>query len=153
MFGNSGRKDPMKKNKWIGLAQAVTIAGMAGLVARAVLADNEVVPYNPGTGGSTNNTCPGYFYGCGKYTNSSGIWIPAPTNITSGTLTDISGLGGSYVSVVMVMDKNTSVQWCGTNTVTFPATPGQKYSFTTYVKNIPPPPQTNQTLTLQITWQ
>lgn len=143
----------MKKNKWIRLAQAVTIAGIAGMIARAALADNEMVPFNPGTGGSTTNSCPGYYYGWGKYTNSSGVWIPAPTNITSGTLTDVSGFGGSYVSVVVAMNKTTGDQWCGTNTVTFPATPGQKYSLTAYVKNVPPPPQTNQTLTLQITWQ
>lgn len=153
---NPGRKDPMKKNKWIGLAQATAIAAITGLVAMAVLADNEMVPYNPGQGGTTNNTCPGVYYGCGKYTNSLGQYqITAPTNITSGTFTDQSAYGSTYVSVVYVMDQQTLKTWCGTNTVNFPATPGQKYACTAYVKNVPPPPPTNQidTLNLQLTWQ
>jgi len=143
----------MKTNKWIGIGQVAAVAASIGLIAGAALADNEIVPYTPATGGTTNIPCPGIYYGNGKYTNSSGVWITAPTNITTGTFTDKSGFGAPYESDVYVYDKNTTVQWCGTNTVTFPATPGQKYSFTAYVKNVPPPPMTNQTLTLQVTWQ
>lgn len=126
---------------------------IAGLMAGAAFADTQNIPFTLQSGGSGPG-CPGTYTGYAKMTNSAGaFWITPPTNTTSGTFTDASGLGVPYVSVAYVKRKSDSVSWCGTNSVSFPATNSTSYELFVYVKNIPPPPTNGQPLTLQISWQ
>jgi hypothetical protein len=128
------------------------VAAVTGLMACAALADIQQIPFTVKT--VSGSGCPGASTGYAKMTNSAGsIWITPPTNTTSGTFTDASGFGGSYVSVVNVTRKSDSVTWCETNSVTFPATNSTSYQLVVYVKNTPPPPTNGQPMTLQITWQ
>ena len=129
------------------------VATIAGLMACAACADTQNIPFTLQSGGSGAG-CPGTYKGFAKMTNSAGaFWITPPTNTTSGTLTDASGLGAPYVSVAYVKRKSDLVSWCGTNNVSFPATNSTSYELFVYVKNTPPPPTNGQPLTLQIIWQ
>lgn len=125
---------------------------LAGITASIVMADNQVIPFTKKSGGGGSG-CPGTYTGYIKMTNSAGtFWFTPPTNAVSGTLTDASGFSAPYVSVASVTCNDLS-SWCGTNSVTFPATNSKLYSLTVYVKNTPPPPTNSQPMTLQITWQ
>jgi hypothetical protein len=128
------------------LALTVVVAGVAW-------ADQQAIPFTKKSGGSGSG-CPGAYTGYAKITNSTGgLWITPPTNAVSGTLTDASGFPAPYVSVGYVIRKSDLVTWCGTNSVTFPATNSTSYELFVYVKNTPPPPTNGQPMTLQITWQ
>jgi hypothetical protein len=130
----------------------LTVLALAGFAAGVVWADSEIIPFTPKTGGSGSG-CPGAYTGYAKMTNSAGtLWLTPPTNTISGTLTDASGLGTNYISVAWVQRKSDAAAWCGTNSVTFPATNTDQYLLTVYVKNPPPPPTNGQPLNLQITW-
>lgn len=149
---NSGRKDSgMKANKWSKLGQMVAVMAFIGLAASLAQADNQSDSYTPQPGGTGTNSC-GVYYGYAKMTNSTGtFWIVAPTNITSGTLTDTSTYGSPYTSVAFVGCIN-GKSWCSSNNVTFPATSGTKYSMTVFVTSTPPPTN-GQPISLQLTWQ
>jgi hypothetical protein len=138
------------KSKFGHLITAVALTGFAAGVAWA---DQQAIPFTKKSGGSGSG-CPGAYTGYAKITNSTGsIWITPPTNAVSGTLTDASGFPSPYVSVGYVTRKSDSVTWCGTNSVTFPATNSTSYQLIVYVKNTPPPPTNGQPMNLQITWQ
>jgi len=123
---------------------------LTGFAACVALADTEgIVPTF--TKGSTS--CVGTYYAYAKMTNSAGsIWITPPTNTTNGTFTDIStNISTNYTSTVVVMRKKDLVTWCGTNSVTFPATNSTSYQMVSYVTS-QPPPTNGQLQTLQIVW-
>jgi hypothetical protein len=143
----------MKNNKWRVLGCIVTGAAFIGFAVSVALADNQVVPFTPnGGGGGITNSSIGIYYGLAKLTNGSGsFWFTPPTNVTSGTLSDISGFGPPYSSVANAACINMK-SWCGTNSVTFPATNTMKYSLTVYVKSTPPPTN-GQPVSVQIVWQ
>ena len=143
----------MKKNKWLRFGYAAVGMAVIGFVASVAWADNEVVPFTPNAGGaSITNAYVGVYYGIAKMTNGSqSFWITPPANTTNGTLTDISGFGPPYSSVVYAANLSAK-HWCGTNTVTFPATNTTMYTLTVYIKSTPPPTN-GQPITLQINWQ
>jgi hypothetical protein len=147
------------KNKQT-FAQIIAALTLAGLVLTGCAThcgltgpQTQCVPFTVQSGGS-GSECPGVWTGLAKMTNSTGtFWITPPTNTTSGTLTDASGFASPYVSVAYVKRKSDLVTWCGTNSVTFPATNTTQYSLTVYVKSPLPPPTNSQPMTLQVTWQ
>jgi hypothetical protein len=129
----------------------LTVLVLAGFAAGVVWADSEKIPFTKQTGGSGSG-CPGAYTGYAKMTNSTGLfWITPPTNTSSGTFTDASGLGTNYISVAYVTRKSDGLTWCGTNSVTFPATNTDQYLLTVYVKNTPPPTN-GQPMNLLVTW-
>lgn len=143
----------MKTNKTAKIFCA-TLLTLTGLAAGVVLAEQQAIPFTQQDGGSGSG-CPGAYTGFAKMTNSTDgtFWVKPPTNAINGTLTDASGFASPYVSVAYVKRKSDSVTWCGTNSVTFPASGTDKYLLTVYVKNTPPPPTNGQPMNLQITWQ
>jgi hypothetical protein len=70
---------------------------------------------------------------------------------TNGLATDISGLASPYESVVKAI-RNDGISWCGTNSVSFPASSSKQYRFYIYIKNTPPPPTNGDALTLDVQW-
>jgi hypothetical protein len=140
----------IKKNKRnLGYIIATLFTGLAACIA---LADQQNIPCTLRTVGGSG--CPGAYTGYAKMTNNvGGFWITPPTNAVSGTLTDASGFPSPYVSVAYVMRKSDLVTWCGTNSVTFPATSSTSYELFVYIKNTPPPPTNGQPMNLQIAWQ
>jgi hypothetical protein len=142
----------MSKKHQSTFGRFVTVLAITGFMTVMALAGIQQIPFTTKT--VSGSGCPGDYTGYAKMTNSAGgIWITPPTNTTSGTLTDASGFGAPYVSVASVQRKSDSVSWCGTNTVTFPATNSTSYQLMIVVKNTPPPPTNGQPMTLQITWQ
>jgi hypothetical protein len=137
--------------------QIVVVAGMAMLISFmcwVARADMQIIPVKIITVGSTNNTCPGLYYAYSRMTNSSGsIWLQPPTNTTTGTFTDASGFGPPYSSLCLVLRQNDGTSWCGSNSVTFPATNSTAYQLVLVIKNRPPPPTNSQPLSLQIVWR
>ncbi len=110
----------------------------------------ECIPFTKKNGGSGSG-CPGAYLGYAKMTNSMGtFWLTPPAGTTNGTFTDASGLPAPYVSIAYVLCNNLT-SWCGTNSVTFPATSSKQYSLTVYVKSAPP--TNSHPMNLQITWQ
>lgn len=143
----------MKAKHQTTFGRMIAALALACFAAGVVWADNEIIPFTKASGGSGSG-CPGKYTGYAKMTNSTGtFWITPPTNTSSGTLTDASGFGAPYVSVTYVVRKSDLVTWCGTNSVTFPATNSTSYELFVYVKNTPPPPTNGQPLNLQVTWQ
>jgi hypothetical protein len=115
-------------------------------------ADSQNIPFTLKSGGG-GPSCPGTYTGYAKMTNSTGsIWITPPAHTSSGTFTDASGFPPPYVSAAYVARKSDLASWCGTNTVTFPATNSTSYQLVIYVKSTPPPPTNGQPMQLQITW-
>jgi hypothetical protein len=49
--------------------------------------------------------------------------------------------------------RNDLGSWCGTNSVSFPASSTKQYKFIIYIKNTPPPPSNGDVLTLSVQWQ
>ncbi len=130
----------------------LALAAVAGWLVGVAVADQQTVSFTVQSGGSGSG-CPGTYNGFAKMTNSAGTFsITPPTNTTSGTFTDASGFGAPYVSVAYVK-RNDLVSWCGTNSVTFPATNSKTYQLTVYVKSTLAPPTNGQPVTLQVTWQ
>jgi hypothetical protein len=130
----------------------ITALALAGFAVSVALADIQQIPFTVKT--ASGSGCPGAYTGYAKMTNSAGsIWVTPPTNTTSGTFTDASGFGAPYVSVACVDRRSDGVSWCGTNSVTFPATNSTSYQLMIVVKSTPPPPTNGQPITLQITWQ
>ena len=128
------------------------ILALAGVVACVSRADNQSVSFMAGQGG-TGTGCPGTYFGCAKMTNNAGtFWIVPPTNTTSGTFTDASSFGTSYVSTAYVKCNNLQI-WCDTNSVTFPATNSRQYQLIVFVKSAVPPPTNGQPMDLQINWK
>jgi hypothetical protein len=142
----------MKMNKTTQFLFAVVVMGFVGIT---VLAEpsSEWVSCTLQSGGSGSG-CPGAYTGFAKMTNSVGtFWITPPTNVTSGTLTDMSGFPSPYVSVAFAEQKSDLKTWCDTNSVTFPAINSTSYELFVYVKSTPPPPTNGQPMNLQIVWQ
>jgi hypothetical protein len=111
------------------------------------------IPFTQQSGGATNIPCPGTYTGYSRMTNTDGsIWLTPPTNTTTGTFTNASGFAPPFFSVAWVKRKSDSMTWCGTNSVTFPATNSTSYQLIMYVKSTPPPPTNGQPMTLQIIW-
>jgi hypothetical protein len=130
----------------------VTVLALTGFMAVMALADIQQIPFTVKT--VSGSGCPGAYTGYAKLTNSTGgIWITPPTNTSSGTFTDASGFSAPYVSVASVQRKSDGASWCGTNSVTFPATNSTSYQLMVVVKSTPPPPTNGQPMSLQITWQ
>jgi len=140
----------MKKNKTSLKVCAMFI--VAGFMTCVALADMQTVCFI--TKSVSGSGCPGSYSGYGKMTNGiGGFWITPPANATSGTLTDASGFPSPYVSLAYVMRRSDQVSWCGTNSVTFPATNSTTYQLMVVVKNTPPPPTNGQPMNLQIIWE
>jgi hypothetical protein len=115
-----------------------------------------MAPFSGGYSGSPGSaTCVGSYSGSAKITNSATgtLWFTPPAGTTNGTATDATGLSAPYSSVVLAMRKRDMMIWCGSNTVSFPATSADQYKFTIYIKNTPPPPTNGQVLTLDLSWQ
>ena len=151
---NKPHETTMNKNTKLKIAKTLTLLALAGFTACIALADTqtETIPFTQQSGGSGSG-CPGAYTGLAKMTNSAGtFWITPPTNTTSGTLTDVSGFPAPYVSVAYVK-RNDLTPWCGTNSVTFPATNSKTYALTVYVKSTTTPPTNGEPMTLQIIWQ
>jgi|ERR1051326_3042200 hypothetical protein len=77
----------------------------------------------PGTG---SNSCVGAYNGFVRFTNFSvnppSIWFRPPAGTSQGTISDSSGIiDPSYVPVVEAVRRRDLFRWCGTNTVSFPA--------------------------------
>jgi len=141
----------MKKNKTLKIICVTTLV-LAGFTGPVALADSQ---YDPAKTSIGTNSSFGKYYAYAKMTNSAGsFWIKPDTNIVvrSGTLTDISGLPapyGSYAAVGVFMSTNT---YCGSNSITFPATNTLTYQLSIFVTSPPPPPTNNQPMMLQIQW-
>lgn len=151
---DSNKLNTMNQTTKRNLGKIVTVLSLIGFTACVALADqlNQTIPFTQQTGGSGSG-CPGAYKGMAKMTNAAGTyWITPPTNAVSGTFTDASGFSSPYVSVAYVQCNNFS-SWCGTNSVTFPATNTAQYSFVVYVKSPLPPPTNGQPMNLQVTWQ
>jgi hypothetical protein len=132
----------------------LTALALTGFMACVALADptTQCIPFTVKSGGSGTG-CPGAYTGYSKMTNSAGtFWITPPTNAVSGTLTNASGFAAPFVGVAYVTRFSDQMNWCGTNSVTFPATNSTKYQLTVYVKSTPPPPTNGQPMNLQIIW-
>ena len=122
---------------------------MAGFISYVALAENQMVKATTGQGTSS---CSGTYYAFAKMTNGSGgVWLTPPTNVTSGTFTDLSGFPAPYSSAVIV-ERRDLKSWCGTNSLTFPATNTTTYSVTVYVTSPAPPPTNGQPLNVSVTW-
>jgi hypothetical protein len=103
--------------------------------------------------GSGSNPCAGNYTAFAKMTNSAGaFWITPTAGTSTGTFKDASGFPAPYSSVVQVMRRSDLATWCGTNSVTFPATSSNSYCLTVFVTSKPPPPTSGQTMSLQVTW-
>ena len=137
------------------LIAALTLAGLAltGCATHYALTgpQTQCDPFTAQSG-SIGTSCPGTYTGFAKMTNGASFWFTPPTNATSGTLTDASGLPAPYVSIAYVKRKSDGMPWCDTNSVTFPVTNTTQYSLTVYVKSPLPPPTNGQPMNLQITW-
>lgn len=134
-----------------GLAVGV-LSGLAGYLITVVQADEVRTAFTK-SNGTLTPPCPGAFEGFTKLTNSTGgfTFIP-PTNITSCTVTDISGLGVTYTSAIVAVRMRDFTAWCGTNAVTFPVSSTDTYKFTAYIKSPIPPPTNGQTLDFDVIW-
>lgn len=134
----------MKKN--VGSIIAAVVIG--GLAASVAWADNtmQIIPFIKQSGGSGSG-CPGSYVGYARMTNSTGgLWLIPPTNVVSGTFTNVSGVNGA----TCVSARN-FMAWCGTNGVTFPATNSTSYELTFNIKAAPTPTN-GQPISLQIIW-
>jgi hypothetical protein len=132
----------------------IAALALTGFAAGVAWADpiTQMIPFTVRS--VTGSGCPGANTGYAKMTNNIGtFWITPPANATNGTLTDISGFPAPYVSVACVTRQSDLTKWCGTNTVTFPATNSTCYELFVFVKNTPPPPTNGQPMNLKITWQ
>ena len=109
-------------------------------------------PFQPG---SNTKSCVGPYNGkvVPKNSSNSTWWLP-PSGSTRCVIQDTSrnNYSPAYIPVVEAVDNINLQNWCGTNTVTFPVTNGHKYQFTTYLKSKVPPPNSGDTLTLDINW-
>ena len=148
----------MTANNKLNLGSILTALALAGLAFTGCATHYDLTgpetqcdPFTAQTGGS-GTACFGAYTGFAKMTNGASLWFTPPTNATSGTLTDASGFAAPYVSVAYVK-RNDYVAWCGTNSVTFPATSSKTYQLMVYVKSPLPPPTNGQPMNLQITWQ
>jgi hypothetical protein len=138
----------MKRN----IGNMIAALVFCGFAAGMAWADSESIPFTPKT--SEGIGCVGTYTGYAKYTNNAGtLWITPSNGVTSGTFTDASQFGSNYVSIATATRQVDQMCWCGTNTVTFPATNSQRYQLVVYVKNIPPPPTNGAQINLQINWQ
>lgn len=107
--------------------------------------------YVASQGGSTNNPCPGPYKGYARMTNSTGIWFRPPTNATTGVFTNTADF--SNPPVLQAVRRGDLMCWCGTNSVTFPASSSNQYQLGAYLKTNVPPPTNGQIVTLSIEWQ
>jgi hypothetical protein len=129
---------------------SITAFVLAGFIGCLALADTQSdrATVSGGSGG-----CAGTYYAVAKMTNSSGtFWITPPPNTHTGTFTNASGFPHPFSSVVTAIRKLDQQPWCGTNSVTFPAT-NSSYTLTVYVTTTVPPPTNNQPMTLEVIWQ
>jgi len=138
----------MNKNLKRKLGYGIAALGFAGFAVGAVRAsDTEYVPFTPQV--VTGSGCPGAYVGYARMTNSTGsIWIVPPTNTVSGTFTNTS----AFTCSTFVTQKSNSLTWCGTNSVTFPATNSTSYELMVYVTGTPAPTN-GQPVCVQIIWQ
>lgn len=128
----------------------ITTLLLTGFAACVALADTQGIKPTFGQG---STSCGGTYYAYARITNSSGtIWITPPAGITNGIFTDTSAFSTNYHSSVLVTRKKDLITWCGSNSVTFPATNSTSYQMIAYVTSQTPPPTNGQPLTLQIVW-
>jgi hypothetical protein len=141
------------------VGKVVTLFALATLVftgcATKVCVEStasQSIPFTAQNGGSGSG-CPGSWTGYAKMTNSLGTFaITPPPGTTNGIFTDASGFAPPYVSVAYVK-RNDLVTWCGTNSVSFPASNSKNYQLTIYVKSALPPPTNGQPMNLHFSWQ
>ncbi len=134
----------MRKN----IGSIVATAAVIAFAVSVAWADNtmQTIPFIKQNGGSGSG-CPGSYVGYARMTNSAGgLWLTPPTNVVSGTFTNLSGVNGA----TCVTARN-FVSWCGTNGVTFPATNSTSYEMTFNIKTSPTPTN-GQPINLQIIW-
>jgi hypothetical protein len=145
-FTANHNKKPKMKSKLI-LATVLTSL----IACFTVFAVTVTSPVHLGSGSST---CIGSFTGTAVVTNSATgtVWFTPPSGTTNAIVTDVTGFSSPYVSMVKVI-RNDSASWCGTNSVSFPASSAKQYKFLIYIKNTPPPPSNGDILTLSIQWQ
>ena len=104
------------------------------------------------------SSCVGQYYGYARFTNTAvtptSIWWTPNAGATSGTISDNSGISDpNFVPVVEAVRKRDFKKWCNVSAVTFPVGNGDQFQFSTYVRNVPPPPSDGSTLILRILWQ
>lgn len=138
----------MKKNLSL-LCSIIAVSLLAAFAARADTTNIQTVPFHVQSASATG--CPGTNFGYAYMTNSAGTMWFKPTNSTSGTLTDISGLAAPYVSTACVTRQMPVAKWCDTNAASFPIVSGNNYELYIFVKTSG---LTNgQPMTLQVVWQ
>lgn len=146
----------MNKNTKLKIAQLLTLLILVSLTAcvnltTTSISDTQCIPFTVKS--VSGSGCPGSYTGYAKMTNSAGsVWITPPATATNGTFTDLSGFPSPYVSVASVTRLSDHATWCGTNSVSFPATNSNTYQLMVVVKNTPPPTN-GQPMNLQIIWQ
>jgi hypothetical protein len=135
-----------RKNRKFGYGiAALTLAGFA---LGAVWASNtQCLSFIPKV--VAGSGCPSSYVGYVKMTNSVGsFWITPPTNTVTGTFINTS----VFSCDTDVTRKSDLMPWCGTNSVTFPATNSTSYEFIAYVTTTPAPTN-GQMITVQVNWQ
>ena len=147
------------KNKLMFVSRCILLAAIAKLAGTAAFSQviiTEQVPatvVNSGGGTVTCGGVPKTYYGIAKMTNSvGGTWLTPTAGSTNGVFSDLSGFPAPYSSVVVVTRKRDLFTWCGSGTVSFPATNTTSYQLTVYTTSTPPPPTNGQPLTLQVQW-
>lgn len=105
-----------------------------------------------GQGGNPSG-CPGVYQAIARIPSPAGplTWT-APSGATSCRITDVTpDMPSTYQSRVEAVRILTQVA-CGDTTATFNVTAGQKFTFTIYVINVPPPPASGVDLVLKVEW-
>jgi hypothetical protein len=149
----------MKRNLVVLTCLIAAFALFAGNQKESTSSSSSLITQTSGSGavnmsgGSTS--CCGSYSGFANITNDATgtVWFSPPSGTTNCVATDSSGLPSPYVSCIKAIRKGDLVSWCGTSSVSFPATSNREYKFIIYVKNTPPPPSDGDILTLDIQWQ
>jgi hypothetical protein len=96
-----------------------------------------------GSPGGSPGSCPAPYCQQARVTNDANgsIWFTPQSGATTGTLTDVTQPPVSgYTSDVQVLNRFTGARWCGTTTVTFPASSSYQYGFFIYALSPACPP-------------
>ncbi len=132
-----------KKTLWMGIALAACSALLCGCAA----VSGQVQP------GSGTKPGIGTYSAAVVFTNSAKNtrWFPPAAGKTHGVITDIAhqNYNPPYSCVVEAVEYPSLQNWYAANTVNFPVRSGCKYQFTTYIKNVMPPPPRGTSIKLE----
>ncbi len=132
---NFRKNEPKNETKY----PMCILAGLAmvSMVIGVAWADDQMIPFKKSTGVSQD--CLGSLYWLRKDDKRchGTYWLTPSNNAVSGTFTDISSIPSPYVSIAYVTRKSDLMVWCGTNSVTFPATNTDLYDLYDFYVKIP----------------